>query len=98
MARPRTTAFIAGFWTVVALFLATHTWLSMLTHGHSPLRIAAYHLFVWWGWALMTPLIFAFSRRFPLVPLRFANIALHCCAATAAALAHSTLWSVLTPV
>ncbi len=95
--RARTTAFIAGFWTIVALFLGTHMWLSMLTHGHSPLRIAAYHLFVWWGWALLTPLIFAFTRRFPLIPLRVHNVALHVCAAFVAATAHSALWAVLTP-
>jgi LytS/YehU family sensor histidine kinase len=97
-ARARTTAFIAGIWTVVALFLGTHTWLSMLTHGHSPLRIAAYSLVVWWGWALLTPLIFTFTRRVPLVPLRLGNVALHCCAAAAAVVAHSTWWSVLTPL
>ncbi|HJQ40066.1 MAG TPA: histidine kinase [Thermoanaerobaculia bacterium] len=93
----RSTAFVAAFWTGVALFLGTHTWLSMLTHGHSPLRIAVYHLFVWWGWALLTPLVLAFTRRFPIVPLRVRNLALHGCAAVAAGTAHSVLWAVLTP-
>lgn len=98
-ARARTPAlFIAGFWTVVALFLGTHTWLAMLTHGHSPLRIAVYHLFVWWGWALLTPLAFAVTRRFPLVPLRPRNLAVQCCAAIVAAAAHGALWAALTPV
>jgi len=62
---------IAALWGAFAMILATQTWLSMITHGHSPLRLLTYQLVVWSFWALATPAIVWLTRRFPPYPFTF---------------------------
>ncbi len=67
----------AAFWTVFAIALALQGWLSMLDHGHSPLRMLQHELAVWWIWAGFTVLLFPLTRRLPIVPLRARTIVIH---------------------
>src|SRR5215208_4957817 len=82
-----------GFWTALAVFDAVHTWLGMLSHGHSLVRLIVYQLLIWWMWALLTPLVYAISRRYPLVPLGARRLALHVGAALTILIAHATFWA-----
>ena len=72
------------FWGAFAIFTGLNTYVSMLSHGHSVLRILAYQLSAFAFWAATTPLIAWLARRFPLVPLQWRSVGIH--AATAAAL------------
>jgi len=85
-------AAVAAAWAGVALLLAAQTWLSMLSHGHSPWRLAAYQLCVWWGWAALTAPVLWLTRRFPLLPLRPGPILAHAAAALAIAGVHGVFW------
>jgi len=87
---------IAAFWSAFALILATQTWLSMITHGHSPLRLLAYQLVVWSFWAAITPALFAFTRRFPPYPFNLRNWIYHSGAMVAIAPVHVAIWVTLT--
>jgi two-component system LytT family sensor kinase len=87
---------IVAFWTMLALFVAAQTWLSMLTHGHSPLRILVYELIVWWAWAALTPLVLYLARRFPLIPFRGGHALLHGAAALVMGVAHVAFWIAVT--
>jgi hypothetical protein len=87
---------IAAFWSALALLLATQTWLSMITHGHSLPRMIGYQLAVWSVWVLLTPLVFSLTQRFPPIPFRFRNWLLHGAAALAIAPAHVAIWVSLT--
>jgi hypothetical protein len=77
--RRRMTGPIAAFafWTAFAIALATQGWLSMLDHGHSPLRMLEHELAVWWIWAGFTIPLFRLTRRLPIVPLRLRTILIH---------------------
>jgi hypothetical protein len=85
--------FTFGFWTALAVFEAVHTWLGMLSHGHSLVRLIVYQLLIWWLWAFLTPLVYAVSRRYPLVPFRVRNLALHVGAALTILIVHATFWA-----
>jgi two-component system, LytTR family, sensor kinase len=65
------------FWTLFAVLLAVHTYLSMLTHHHSFVRILLFEIAVCLFWALATPAIAFLARRFPLVPFRWTSVPLH---------------------
>jgi len=83
---------IAAAWGGVALLAAGQTWLSMMSHGHSPWRLAVYQLCVWWGWAILTAPVLWLSRRFPLLPLRAGNLLVHVAAALGLAVVHGVVW------
>src|SRR6185295_2208786 len=69
------------FWTLFAVLLAVHTYLSMLTHGHSFVRILLFEVVVSLFWALATPAIAFLAGRFPLVPFRWTSGLVHLLAA-----------------
>lgn len=85
-------------WGGFALILATESWLSMITHGHSPLRLLAYQLAVWSVWAVITPTIVRFTERFPPYPFEPRNWLWHCGAMVAIIPAHIAFWVALTIV
>ena len=87
---------LAVLWSFVAVVLASQTWLSMFTHGHSMLRLIAYHMAVWSFWALLTPALFALSVRVPLVPFSVRNALIHAAVAAPLIAAHITIWVALT--
>src|SRR5262245_26945892 len=95
-AGPRTRTVFAGallFWSAFAVFVAFHTYLSMLSHGHSLPRLIAYQWVVCLFWAFSTPAIAALAERFPLVPWRGRNLLVHASAAAAFASAFAA-WSI----
>ena len=88
---------VAGPWAVFAILLAAQTQLSMITHGHSLLRMIAYQFAVWAPWAVLTPVLFAFARRVPLFPVRHVRPwLLHAAVLLAIAAVHIGLWAALT--
>jgi hypothetical protein len=89
---------IAAFWTLFALFAAVQTWLAMITHGHSVVRIVFYQLCLWGVWAAMTPAIAWFTERVPLTPARRRNVLLHVLTGLTATVVHSFAWIALTIV
>jgi hypothetical protein len=77
-------------WTALALFLAVGNSLTYLGNG----RPANWALSIkrsiagWWVWALLTPVVFALARRFPLGRRHLArNVAINVAAGVAVALA-----------
>jgi LytS/YehU family sensor histidine kinase len=89
---------IAAFWTLFALFAAVQTWLAMITHGHSVLRIVFYQLCLWGVWAAMTPGVAWFTERVPLTPAHRRNVLLHVLIGLTATVVHSVAWIALTIV
>ncbi|MGK2857732.1 MAG: sensor histidine kinase [Thermoanaerobaculia bacterium] len=87
---------IAACWGAFALILATESWLSMITHGHSPLRLLGYQLAVWSFWSLITPAIVRFTERFPPYPFDLRHWLWHCGAMVAIIPAHIAFWVALT--
>jgi two-component sensor histidine kinase len=80
MSRVRAWAAIVTGWTALALFFAVSTSLTYRSTG----RPANWRLTIerslseWWLWALLTPLVIALSRRFPVQgPRRVAHAAVH---------------------
>ncbi len=94
--RPAGWIWIVAFWTVFALLLALQTWIAMIDHGHSVLKIVVYHLGIWWCWAALTPVVFWLARHVPAIPFRLRNILLHLAAMLAMAFVHTALWLGLT--
>ena len=87
---------IAAVWSMLALLLATQTWLSMITHGHSLLRILGYQLAVWSFWALITPILFTLAQRYPLFPFRPRAWLMHGLMMLAIIPVHVAMWVALT--
>ena len=85
-----------AFWSAFALLLAAQAWLSMITHGHSPARLLGYQLAVWSFWAILTPSIFAFTKRFPVYPFDRRNWIYHFGLMFGIAPAHMATWVALT--
>ena len=77
------------FWALFGLVAGIQVWISMLTHGHSVPWLLSFYLIVWWAWLAPTMLIVWLAQRFPVVPLRRANVAIHVLAATFVAALHS---------
>jgi len=80
---PLALALPAAFWSLFALFVTVHTYLSMLTHKHSFVRLLVYELIVALFWIGATPIIAYLGRRFPLIPLRWRPVLVHALAAAA---------------
>ncbi len=83
----------AIFWTLFAGFMALHTYLSMLAHGHSFARILFFYVAVSLFWVPATPAIAFLARRFPLVPFRWRSAVAHLLASVAFAGA-SVAWHI----
>jgi two-component system, LytTR family, sensor kinase len=77
---------IAAFWLAFALVATLQTWVGMITHGHSLLRIALFEIVVWSGWIALTPVVFRLTERFP------HRLLIHIFAACAAGVAHVAWW------
>jgi hypothetical protein len=84
--------FAGAFWTLVASICAAQVWMSMLTHGHSPLRIFVYQAVVWNAWIAVSMAVAALARRFPLAPLRLRNALVHVLAGCVLGVAHAAWW------
>jgi hypothetical protein len=85
--------FAALFWTVFGFVSGFQVWISMITHGHSAVRLIGYYVVVWETWLGATVFIFWLARRFPVVPPRRLSILVHALAACALGVVHS-LYSV----
>jgi two-component system, LytTR family, sensor kinase len=89
MSRARAWLAIWTGWTALALFFAASTSLSYRSTGRPAnwsLTIAR-ALSEWWLWALLTPLVAALARRFPLHgPRRLRHVAMHVVCGAAIAL------------
>jgi two-component system, LytTR family, sensor kinase len=81
----------AMFWSAYGIFIAGQTYLMMLSHGHSIVRLVFYNIFVSLFWAAAFPLIAALTRRFPLIPWRWRSAAVHLWAGVVLGLGHM-LW------
>jgi two-component system, LytTR family, sensor kinase len=75
-------------WTLFGVVFASTTWWDVRTHGHSPLKIVAFTLLVWYTWAAVTPLVAWLGRRAPLVPFSWTASLVHAGAAAATGLVH----------
>jgi signal transduction histidine kinase len=92
-------------WTVVGLISATQAtllWPASYPPPVSRLKLAAWHLLSWYGWAALTPVVFWMARRCPLEGGRWwFRALLHAVAGVALALAHLSFfvwtWRVLEP-
>ena len=71
----------ALFWSAFGIFAAVQTYLSMMSHGHSLVRLIVYQLIVCLFWAAAFPVIAFLARRFPLAPWRWRSTAVHAAAA-----------------
>ena len=90
--RSQAWALAAGFWTLVAFICAAQVWMSMLTHGHSPLRILVYQTIVWDAWIPIGFAVGALARRMPLTPPRTLNVLVHVLAGCVVGVAHAAWW------
>ena len=92
LTRARRLLLAAGFWTLVASICAAQVWMSMLTHGHSPVRIFIYQAIVWNAWIAIASGVAALARRFPLAPPRLRNVLVHVLAGCLLGVAHAAWW------
>src|SRR5678815_5742228 len=76
------------FWAAYGIFIAGQTYLMMLSHGHSIVRLVVYNIIVSLYWAAAFPLIAALTRRFPLIPWRWRSAGAHLFAGGVLGLAH----------
>jgi len=83
------------FWAAFGIFVAGQTYLMMLSHGHSIVRLVVYNVVVSLFWAAAFPLIAALTRRFPLIPWRWRSAAVHLVAGSLLGLAHMVWHSAL---
>ncbi len=80
---------LAALWTVPAVLSTLETVMFARLSGHP---IAVWRAFVaeapqWYGWALLTPLVFALAARFPIRrPLKSVNVLVHLAASLGAGL------------
>lgn len=77
------------FWLAFGLVAGLQVWISMITHGHSMVRLFGYHVAVWWIWVIPTALIVLLAQRFPVSPFRPTVVAAHFLAATTIGLLHA---------
>lgn len=78
----------AALWAGFSLLGATQTYVSMLAHGHSYLRILLCQSAIWALWALLTPALLLLARRFPLSPWSARSLGVHALCALLLSLAH----------
>lgn len=84
------------FWGAFGVFSGLNTYLSMLTHGHSLVRIVVYQLVVCAYWAAATPLIAGLARRFPIVPLSWRGAGVHAAGASTLTTGYAAWATVMT--
>lgn len=92
-------------WTLVGLISATQATLLWPASNPPPvsrLKLAVWHLLIWYGWAALTPVVFWIARRCPLEGRHWWSKALlHALAGLAVALAHLSFfvwtWRVFEP-
>jgi hypothetical protein len=84
------------FWVGIALVSAVQTWVAMITHGHSPLRIAAYQLAIWSVWIPLTYGLFRLIQWVPMAPFRARNTLIHVLLSLIVGVTHIVWWIFLT--
>lgn len=84
--------FAASFWTVFGIVSGLQVWISMITHGHSIVRLLGYYVLVCEAWLAATAGIVWLARRFPVVPPKRLHILVHIFAANAIGIAHGLYW------
>lgn len=72
-----------AFWAAFGAIVGVQTYLGMLSHHHSLVRLVGFEIAVFLFWAPATPLIARLARQFPLVPWRWRSFAVHAVAAIA---------------
>jgi two-component system, LytTR family, sensor kinase len=82
----------AGFWTIFAVICAVQVWMSMLTHGHSLVRIIVYQSVVWDAWIFIGFGVAYLARRLPLHPWRTRNTLVHLLVGCLIGLLHAAWW------
>jgi hypothetical protein len=83
------------FWVGFALVSTAQTLISMITHGHSPVRIIIFQLCVWSAWVAVTYGIFRLVERVPVVPPRLRNVLIHIFTALIIGVTHAAWWMFL---
>jgi two-component system, LytTR family, sensor kinase len=86
----------AAFWTLFGLLSGVQVWISMITHGHSVPRLVGYYMLLWTPWLGFSAIIAGLVRRWPVIPLRRLNIAIHVAAAVCIGVVHAVYFVVLT--
>src|SRR6185436_3788545 len=71
----------ASFWALFGVITGMQVWISMITHGHSIVRVIGYYFLVWEAWLAATAAVVWLARRFPVVPPRRQNVLVHFLAA-----------------
>lgn len=79
---------LVAVWAGFSLLGATQTYLSMLSHGHSYVRILFCQSAVWSLWALLTPAVFRLAGRFPLHPFSLRSLGVHLLSGVVLSVAH----------
>ncbi|MEO8704872.1 MAG: histidine kinase [Kofleriaceae bacterium] len=92
---PSTLRVAFAVWTLFGLLCAASSYWDVRTHGHSPVRIFAYVLVVWWGWAAATSAVAWLGRRAPLFPFTWSASALHAGCAIVFGVIHHVWWTSL---
>lgn len=59
---------VAGFWAFFGFVVGNHVFFSMRSHGHEWNRIVVWQMGGAAAWILLTPLVLALDRRFPIRP------------------------------
>lgn len=110
LAKPRASKWRTAFlyfaaWTVIALIFATVSYTASLSEGNRGFGFVSavqFNLVLFYWWAVLSVVIFWFSRRFPIEirPLKTGNLLLHIPAVILLAAGHqvihlTTLWIVL---
>lgn len=85
----------ASVWPLFGLVTGIQVWISMITHGHSVLRLVGYYVAVWAAWFMATAVIVGLERRWPVIPRRRLNVLVHVLAASVIGLAHGLYWLAL---
>src|ERR1700759_4890081 len=60
--------FAITFWTLFGIVTGIQVWISMITHGHSILRLVGYYLAVSEAWLLPSVVIVRLARGWPVIP------------------------------
>jgi len=82
----------AGFWTLFGVISGMQVWLSMISHGHSLVRVILYQVVVWGAWLPFSYAIARLAKRWPLVPLRARHLLVHVLVACVVSTLHAAWW------
>jgi two-component system, LytTR family, sensor kinase len=94
--RSRLTASLFAWWTLPGLLAGVETYVFQIMEGrHPPIwRVLLQQCSGWWAWAVLTPVVFALARRFPLRwPITGRTVTVHATGALVATLAHSSVYT-----